>query len=85
MATDGKQNLARKLIADHLIDGEMTPGADIALRIDQTLTCVFALRVSHASPTSCCGSSPMLNSGLPRYCGQISTRRFWTLPSPITR
>ena len=38
MATDGKQNLARKLIADHLIDGEMTPGADIALRIDQTLT-----------------------------------------------
>lgn len=38
MASDGKQNLARKLIADHLIDGEMTPGEEIALRIDQTLT-----------------------------------------------
>ncbi len=32
------RNLAEKLIADHLVDGEMVPGADIALRIDQTLT-----------------------------------------------
>lgn len=31
------QNLARKLIADHLVDGEMTPGTEIALRIDQIL------------------------------------------------
>ena len=38
MAADGKQNLARKLIADHLLDGDMTPGEEIALRIDQTLT-----------------------------------------------
>jgi aconitate hydratase len=31
-------NVARQLIADHLVDGSMTPGADIALTIDQTLT-----------------------------------------------
>ena len=31
-------NLARKLIASHLQSGEMTPGAEIGLRIDQTLT-----------------------------------------------
>lgn len=31
-------NLARKLIESHLVDGEMKPGAEIALRIDQTLT-----------------------------------------------
>ncbi|ERJ20184.1 aconitate hydratase 1 protein [Salinisphaera shabanensis E1L3A] len=32
------QNVAQKLIASHLLDGEMTPGEEIALRIDQTLT-----------------------------------------------
>ncbi|WP_194904161.1 aconitate hydratase [Catenulispora rubra] len=32
------QNVAHKLIAAHLAGGEMTPGAEIALRIDQTLT-----------------------------------------------
>jgi aconitate hydratase len=31
-------NVAQKLIASHLIGGEMTPGTEIALRIDQTLT-----------------------------------------------
>jgi aconitate hydratase len=31
-------NLARKIIAAHLIEGEMTPGKEIALKIDQTLT-----------------------------------------------
>ena len=31
-------NLARKLIEAHLVDGEMTPGSEIALRVDQTLT-----------------------------------------------
>jgi predicted aconitate hydratase len=31
-------NLAYKLIKSHLISGDMTPGAEIALRIDQTLT-----------------------------------------------
>ncbi|WP_406816763.1 aconitate hydratase [Mycobacterium sp. M23085] len=30
-------NLTRKLIADHLVDGEMTPGSEIALSIDQIL------------------------------------------------
>ncbi len=31
-------NVAQKLIADHLVSGEMTPGEEIGLRIDQTLT-----------------------------------------------
>ncbi|MDN5938028.1 MAG: aconitate hydratase [Salinisphaera sp.] len=31
-------NVARKLIHSHLLDGEMSPGEEIALRIDQTLT-----------------------------------------------
>src|SRR5512143_1304919 len=31
------QSLAHKIIAAHLIEGEMTPGRDIALRIDQCL------------------------------------------------
>ena len=31
-------NLSHKLIKDHLVDGEMTPGEPIALKIDQTLT-----------------------------------------------
>jgi aconitate hydratase len=32
------ENLARKLIASHLAEGEMVPGSAIALRVDQTLT-----------------------------------------------
>ena len=31
-------NVAEKLIESHLVEGEMTPGTEIALRIDQTLT-----------------------------------------------
>jgi homoaconitase/3-isopropylmalate dehydratase large subunit len=31
-------NVTQKLITTHLIDGEMRPGAEIGLRIDQTLT-----------------------------------------------
>jgi len=31
-------NVARKLIRSHLVEGEMTPGTEIGLRIDQTLT-----------------------------------------------
>ena len=31
-------NVAQQLIADHLVEGTMTPGEDIALAIDQTLT-----------------------------------------------
>ena len=31
-------NVAQKLIASHLLSGEMSPGAEIGLRIDQTLT-----------------------------------------------
>ena len=30
--------LAQKIIRDHLVEGDMTPGSEIALRIDQTLT-----------------------------------------------
>jgi aconitate hydratase len=32
------ENLTRKIIASHLVGGEMTPGEEIALKIDQTLT-----------------------------------------------
>ena len=32
------QNVAQKLIEMHLVDGELRPGAEIALRMDQTLT-----------------------------------------------
>jgi len=32
------QTLTEKIIASHLVGGRMTPGAEIALRIDQTLT-----------------------------------------------
>ncbi|MGD8929111.1 MAG: aconitate hydratase [Lysobacterales bacterium] len=32
------QNLARKLLASHLAEGQMTPGEEIRLRVDQTLT-----------------------------------------------
>src|SRR5215210_4841514 len=33
-----KQNLTRKLIAAHLVSGEMVPGEEIGIKIDQTLT-----------------------------------------------
>jgi aconitate hydratase len=32
------ENLVRKPIADHLVEGEMEPGGEIALRVDQILT-----------------------------------------------
>ena len=32
------ENLARKIIADHLVEGDMTPGEPIGITIDQTLT-----------------------------------------------
>ena len=32
------RNVAQKLIADHLVEGEPTPGREVGLRIDQTLT-----------------------------------------------
>ncbi|HBQ58511.1 MAG TPA: aconitate hydratase, partial [Balneolaceae bacterium] len=31
-------NVTQKLIKDHLVEGEMTPGEEIGLKIDQTLT-----------------------------------------------
>ena len=31
-------NLAQKIIKNHLVSGEMIPGTEIGLRIDQTLT-----------------------------------------------
>jgi aconitate hydratase len=33
-----KQNLTRKIIAAHLVEGTMTPGNEVSIRIDQTLT-----------------------------------------------
>lgn len=32
------ETIAQKIIRDHLLQGDMTPGSEIALRIDQTLT-----------------------------------------------
>jgi aconitate hydratase len=32
------ENVARKILADHLVEGELTPGEPIGIRIDQTLT-----------------------------------------------
>ena len=32
------QNLARKIIAEHLVVGEMIPGQEVAIRVDQALT-----------------------------------------------
>ena len=32
-----KQNLTRKIIAAHLVEGFMTVGSEVAVRIDQTL------------------------------------------------
>ncbi|WP_230420851.1 aconitate hydratase [Actinomadura soli] len=37
-AEGGGRGVARKLIASHLVSGEMTPGAEIGIRVDQTLT-----------------------------------------------
>ena len=34
----GGTNLANKILADHLVDGELQPGSPIGIRIDQTLT-----------------------------------------------
>ncbi|MBO2463630.1 aconitate hydratase [Actinomadura violacea] len=34
----GGRSVARKLIASHLVSGEMEPGTEIGLRVDQTLT-----------------------------------------------
>ena len=31
-------NLTQKIIGSHLVSGTMTPGSEIGLRIDQTLT-----------------------------------------------
>jgi aconitate hydratase len=33
-----KENVTRKLISSHLVEGRMTPGEEIGLRMDQTLT-----------------------------------------------
>ena len=30
--------IAQKVIAEHLLSGDLTPGSEVALRIDQTLT-----------------------------------------------
>src|SRR3954471_20554547 len=32
------QGVAQKLISSHLVEGDMTPGEEVSLRIDQTLT-----------------------------------------------
>ncbi len=32
------QNVVQKILAEHIVDGELTPGSEIGIRIDQTLT-----------------------------------------------
>ena len=32
------KTIAQKIIASHLVSGDMIPGSEVALRIDQTLT-----------------------------------------------
>src|SRR5690625_6754235 len=32
------RNVAQKLIASHLVEGDLTPGSEVGLRVDQTLT-----------------------------------------------
>ncbi|GAG27442.1 unnamed protein product, partial [marine sediment metagenome] len=31
-------NVVQKILAEHLVEGTLTPGAEIAVRVDQTLT-----------------------------------------------
>ena len=31
-------NIAHKIISSHLVEGEMVPGKEVGLRVDQTLT-----------------------------------------------
>src|SRR3990167_5767087 len=33
-----EQNVAQKLISSHLLSGDLTPGSEISLKVDQTLT-----------------------------------------------
>jgi hypothetical protein len=35
-------NPSQQLIASHLVSGDLTPGAEIALRVDQTLSLVIS-------------------------------------------
>ena len=35
--TDNRDNVTTKIIKDHLVGGEFSPGKEIALRVDQTL------------------------------------------------
>ena len=37
-AASGPQNVVQKILAAHVVDGELTVGAEVGLRIDQTLT-----------------------------------------------
>ena len=37
-ASDVVRNVSERLIAEHLVDGELRPGNEVALRVDQTLT-----------------------------------------------
>ncbi|MBU1247089.1 MAG: aconitate hydratase [Proteobacteria bacterium] len=57
------QNITRKIIADHLISGDMVPGAEIALKIDQTLT-------QDATGTMACLQFEAI--GLPRVKTELS-------------
>ncbi len=38
MPANGSLNVARKLIESHLVNGELTPGEEVSIRVDQALT-----------------------------------------------
>ena len=61
-------NVTEKLISSHLVDGEMEPGTEIGLKIDQTLT-------QDATGTwSCSSSKPWGSIGLkPSFRHNTST------------
>ena len=43
------KTIAQKIIEAHLVSGEMIPGKEIALKIDQTLTQDATAYLAHAS------------------------------------
>ena len=45
-------NIAQKLIQSHLLEGEMIPGQEIGLRVDQTLNARCNWNLSHAGARS---------------------------------
>lgn len=80
------ENLARKLIADHLVDGDMEPGGEIALRVNQILTHdgtgpLCALELEAMGSTGPCAQTAVAYVVQPRQCrGGARSRGIADLP-----